>query len=82
MSPRGKRITASQVGQYSYCAYAWWLAVIEGREPTDMEALDAGTALHQRHGWQVSVARGLSRVSVALFGLAALALLIWALTYL
>jgi hypothetical protein len=78
MSPRGKRITASQVGQYTYCAHAWWLNVVEGQEPANLEALDAGRDAHERHGWEVTLARGASRLALAFFGLALLALCIWA----
>ena len=77
MSPRGKRITASQVGQYAYCARAWWLSTVEGHEPADLEALSVGTAAHERHGWQVSVARGSSKLALILLGIALVALAIW-----
>jgi hypothetical protein len=78
MSPRGKRVTASQVGQYTYCAHAWWLAVIEKCKPTDLAALDAGTKVHERHGWQVSLARKSKRLALGLFCSALLFLVVWA----
>ncbi len=77
MSPRGKRITASQIGQYAYCARAWWLGVVEGREPTDIGRIDAGAVVHERHGWQVSLSRGFSRLALILLIAAFLSLLIW-----
>jgi hypothetical protein len=80
MSPRGKRIAASQVGQYAYCARAWWLGVVEGRQPTDLEAIDAGTDLHQRHGWGVFLARIFNKLALVLLGVSCGALLIWAIT--
>jgi hypothetical protein len=80
MSPRGRRVTASQIGQYAFCAYAWWLSVIEKHQPADMGAIDAGTGLHERHGWQVSLARGFSRLALIALGCAFLLLLIWAAT--
>ena len=76
MSPRGRRITASQVGQYAYCAHAWWLSAVERRAPTDLKAISAGTTAHERHGWRVSLGRGLNRLALILLGLALLALLI------
>jgi CRISPR/Cas system-associated exonuclease Cas4 (RecB family) len=79
MPPRSKRVSASQVGQYAYCARAWWLAVVEKREPVSPALLDAGTRMHERHGWEVSLARGTSRLALALSALAALALTAWAL---
>jgi hypothetical protein len=78
MSPRGKRVSASQVGQYAYCAHAWWLAVVEKREPSDLDALESGTRAHERHGWQVSLARGFRRLALWMLAVAVLALLAWA----
>ena len=77
MSPRGRRITASQIGQYAYCARAWWLGTIEKREPDNFRAVDAGTVAHERHGWQVSLSRGFIRFAFVLLAVALLALLIW-----
>ena len=79
MSPRSRRVTASQVGQYTYCARAWWLAVIEKREPMDQALLDAGTRAHERHGWRVSLAQKGNRLALILLGSALLLLLVWAL---
>jgi CRISPR/Cas system-associated exonuclease Cas4 (RecB family) len=76
VSPRGRRVTASQVGQYAFCARAWWLGVVEGLEPTNPEALAEGTAAHERHGWRVSVARGFSQIAFLLLGAALFALAI------
>ncbi len=78
MSPRGKRVTASQVGQYTYCARAWWLAVVEKREPTDLAILDAGIEAHERHGWQVSLARKSKKLALVLLCSALLFLVVWA----
>jgi len=78
MSPRGKRVTASQVGQYTYCAHAWWLAVIEKHEPTDMITLDTGIEAHERHGWQVSLAQKSKKLALVLFCSALLLLVVWA----
>ena len=80
MSPRGKRVTASQVGLYAYCARAWWLSVVEKFKPADMGAFVKGTRVHERHGWQVSMARGVRRLALALLGTAAVALLVWGIT--
>ncbi len=80
MAPRSRRVSASQVGQYAYCARAWWLAVVEKREPQNPALLDAGTSEHERHGWEVSLARGTSRLALALLGIAALGLIVWALS--
>jgi hypothetical protein len=79
MAPRGRRISASQVGHYGYCAHAWWLGDVEGYEPSHTAALNRGTAAHERHGWQVSLARSSRRLAFALLGAALLALLAWSL---
>ena len=79
MSPRGKRVTASQVGLYAYCAHAWWLSVVEKHKPADMGALVRGTRTHERHGWQVALARGARRTALFLVGTAVVALLVWGL---
>ncbi len=43
-------IRASEIGQYAYCARAWWLARVLGYRSSHQEAMDAGTAAHERHG--------------------------------
>ena len=77
MSPRGKRVTASEIGLYAYCAHAWWLAAVEKYAPADMETFVRGTRAHERHGWQVAVARGARRLAWLLVGAAVTALLVW-----
>jgi hypothetical protein len=41
-------ISASEIGQYTYCANAWHLQR-QGHEP-ESPLLDQGTQLHQAHG--------------------------------
>lgn len=79
MPPKSRRLSASQVGQYAYCARAWWLAIVEKREPENPAVLDAGIRMHERHAWQVSLARAVARLALVLFCTAVLALLAWAL---
>ena len=78
MPGKGKRVSASEVGQYAYCARAWWLAVVEKRAPENPMLLDAGTRAHQRHAWQVALARITARLALFLLGIAILALAVWA----
>ena len=67
MSERGKLIRASEVGEYVYCARAWWLRR-EGAEQTrGQEARAAGTAWHLEHGRGVTAARRLRTLSTAAF---------------
>ena len=77
MPPRGKRVTASEIGQYAFCARSWWFRTVEKIEPLNVIALDRGTVAHEQHGWQVVLARGLKKLSLALFGVTALLVLVW-----
>lgn len=79
MPSRGKRLSASQVGHYAYCARAWWFETVKKLDPLNVEALDEGSSAHERHGWQVIWARGMSRLALGLLGAGVLALLIWGL---
>ena len=80
MSERGKLIRASEIGEYVFCARAWWLR-IEGVEPASGHAARAaGTAWHREHGRGVEGARRLRLLaSAATFLAALLALVIFAL---
>jgi CRISPR/Cas system-associated exonuclease Cas4 (RecB family) len=61
------------MGEYVYCARAWWLRR-EGVTPTrGGDARAAGTRWHESHGRTVARARRL-RLASALFAYAALAL--------
>jgi hypothetical protein len=79
MAPRTRRVTASQVGQYAFCAQAWWLGAVEKHEPAHRARLDAGQEMHERHGWNVVLARLARRLAMLLIAAAALALAAWAL---
>ncbi len=68
-------IRASEVGEYVYCARAWWLRRVVGLEPAGHERREYGTALHQRHGRAVAGSRTLMLLGVAL-ALAALVLIV------
>jgi len=62
-------IRASEVGEYVYCARAWWLRRVAGEEPEGQARREAGTAIHAAHG------RGVALSGVALWaGLVVLAL--------
>jgi len=77
MSPRTRRVTASEIGQYAYCARAWWLSTVKKLEPVNVEMLTRGQSVHERHGWQVILARGLNKLALAFLAGGALALLVW-----
>ena len=71
-------VRASALGEYVFCARAWWLRR-EGVEPTrGSEARAAGTRWHESHGRSVARAKRLRRVAAVCIYLAlalALALL-------
>jgi len=74
-------VRASGMGEYVYCARAWWLRR-EGVTPTHGgEARAAGTRWHEGHGRTVARAKRLRLVSAACIylalALAAVLLLLW-----
>jgi hypothetical protein len=80
-SDRRELVRASGMGEYVYCARAWWLRR-EGVAPTrGGEARAAGTRWHESHGRSVARARRLRLVAaVCLYlalALAAALLLFW-----
>lgn len=56
-------IRASEIGEYVYCARAWWLRRVAGLEPAGRERREYGTALHRRHGRVVAGSRVLLLVA-------------------
>ena len=66
-------IRASEIGQYDYCAKAWWLGSIEGVSPSNVHELQAGTAVHEEHGRQV---RRAAQMQLAAIGLVALGVIV------
>ena len=59
-------IRASEVGEYVYCARAWWLRRVAGLEPAGRERRERGSALHRRHGRAVAGSRMLVLLGAAL----------------
>jgi len=70
-------IRASEIGQYTYCARAWWLARVKGLTPANVAEMRAGTAQHRLHGQSVERFHRLMRIAVALILLAAALLIAW-----
>ena len=80
-SSRKDLVRASGMGEYVYCARAWWLRR-EGDTPTrGGEARAAGTRWHESHGRSVARAKRLRLASALLayaaLALAAVLLLVW-----
>ncbi|MEI6776650.1 MAG: hypothetical protein WCK70_07095 [Chloroflexales bacterium] len=59
-------IRASEVGEYVYCARAWWLRRVVGREPAGQARRDLGTLRHARHSRAVALSGGLIWLAVLL----------------
>ena len=69
-------IRASEVGQYAFCAHAWWLGSIQGRPSTLGKRMAEGETAHQQHGRSVRSAVTLARLAYLLLALAALIALV------
>ena len=68
-------IRASEIGQYDFCAKAWWLGSIEGIRPSNIRELQAGTAAHEQHGRRVRRASHLQVAALVLVALGVVVLL-------
>ena len=66
-------LRASEVGEYAYCARAWWLHRVQGIESHNAAALQHGQQVHERHGRAVARFQMQRRLALALIGLALLA---------
>jgi CRISPR/Cas system-associated exonuclease Cas4 (RecB family) len=69
----GEVIRASELGEYEYCARAWWLGRVLGYRPVNLERVAAGEEAHVRHGQKVMSYHRLRRWAFALLALAVLA---------
>ena len=72
-------IRASEIGQYDFCAEAWWLGSIEGVRPSNVHELQAGAAAHAEHGRQV---RRAAQMQMMAMGLVVLGVIVLVLTIL
>jgi CRISPR/Cas system-associated exonuclease Cas4 (RecB family) len=82
MSQTQKFIRASELGEYTFCARAWWLRRVEGHEATSgHEARRAGDEWHLKHGRAVARVRALQRLALLTtllaIVLAVIILLVW-----
>jgi hypothetical protein len=65
-------IRASEIGQYEYCARAWWLGRILGYRSRNVEEMAAGAEEHAHHGRQVASYHRWRRLACFLLALAAI----------
>ena len=70
-------IRASEIGQYVYCAHAWWLGSVEGLPSSRQREMVAGEVAHRRHGRDVNVSFWLNRLARVVLLLAAVAGIVW-----
>jgi hypothetical protein len=70
-------IRASEIGQYAYCARAWWLGNVEGLPSGHRQEMTAGEAVHQRHGRGVRTSLTLSRLAYGVLLLAVVIGVVW-----
>lgn len=70
-------IRASEIGQYAYCARAWWLARVKGLPSANAAEMRAGTEQHHEHGRSVERLYRLRRLAAALLLLGVLLLVAW-----
>jgi len=73
-------IRASEIGQYDYCAKAWWLGSVEGVQPSNVHELQAGIAAHEMHGRQVQRATRVQQIAIGLLVLGAILLAVFLVT--
>ena len=69
-------IRASEIGQYDFCAKAWWLGSIEGVRPSNVGELQAGATAHAEHGRQVRRAAQMQLIAIGLVVLGTIVLLL------
>lgn len=76
--PSPRVIRASEIGQYQYCARAWWLGSVLGVPSANTRELRRGETAHRQHGQTVWLARTTMIIAVTLV-IAAIVVLILAL---
>ncbi|MCI0387206.1 MAG: hypothetical protein MOB07_00315 [Acidobacteria bacterium] len=69
---RSPTVTASEIGEFVYCAKAWYLK--RCGETAESEYLEEGVSFHEKHGAAVSRAEHLNRAGKSLAAIAVLLL--------
>jgi len=65
-------VRASEIGEYTYCARAWWLRNVRGVHSTHQALMREGTRRHHHHARQVSTAVWAGKIAWTLILLALL----------
>ena len=76
MGKQERVIRASEIGQYVYCARAWWLGNVKGVPSTNTRELAYGEVVHQQHGRRVRAAGVLRTASFVLALIAVLLVIV------
>ncbi|MCX7938301.1 MAG: hypothetical protein N2545_02530 [Thermoflexales bacterium] len=63
-------IRASEVGEFTFCARAWWFSRVQGLPSANVEALARGVQAHRHHARRVIAARALVLAGLIALGLA------------
>jgi hypothetical protein len=77
MNEQDPILRASEIGQYAFCARAWWLGRVKGYRSVNVAAMRLGTIQHRRHGRAVEGYHLARWLAAALLVLAVVALLAW-----
>jgi CRISPR/Cas system-associated exonuclease Cas4 (RecB family) len=67
-------IRASEIGQYAYCARAWWLGSVMGVPSSNTREMAQGEAVHAQHGRAVWLAGALRVLAIGLLLVAVIAI--------
>ena len=67
-------IRASEIGEYAYCARAWWLRRVKWQRSANVAAMQRGQARHREHGGTVERYHLMRRLAQLLLLLAVAAL--------
>lgn len=74
-------VRASDIGAWTFCNRAWWLAKVQGAEHENPALFTQGNRAHAAHGRKVVRAGQFQRLGLALMAagliLAGLTLLVW-----
>lgn len=77
MAARRSLVRASDLGLWSYCHRAWWLARVQGVAHRKPALLAQGTATHEAHGKLAARAQGERQWGQLLIALGLILVGIW-----